>query len=96
MDSRLVGSFLICLKESFCNPELLQQYNRLNGTHLGKDIERSSITKMIDDATGYQEFLDKQFSLEMIGFMCFVGKCVWMPLMNNKEGREELLNAVSA
>jgi len=89
-------SYILCLNESFCNTELLKQYNRLNGSHLGNDVYRKPIEVMVDKATGYQEVIDKQFTLEMIGFMCFVYRCVWLPLMNNKEAREELFNVVSA
>jgi len=63
-----------CIREALNQPELLEQFDRLNETHLSK--RRSPLEQMIDEATGYPGFSEK----EMRHFFDFVRDYVWKPL----------------
>lgn len=69
-------------------PEFVKEFNRLSGCKLGID-NRAPITKMIDEATGYQTGLDKQESWYMQQFIGFVFACIWLPLAARAEGRQQ-------
>ena len=66
-----------CVETCVNNKELVSEYNRLNGTSIGK--KSTGINAFIDKACGYTF---NQF--EMLEFIDFVVKCVWMPLCENK------------
>lgn len=58
-------------------PEFVKQFNRLTGSHLFEDLKRAPITKMVDEATGYEEELKKKQHEYMQEFISFVWEVVW-------------------
>lgn len=74
-------TFEDCCKECVDNKELVKEFNRLSGTHLGE--LRTGIQIAIDKACGYDP--DKA---AMPKFIEFVRDCIWLPLAlkQNAEG----------
>lgn len=60
------------------NYELVKQFNRLTGLHLGEN--RSPIIRKIDESCGYDP--DKE---TLPVFIKFVYTCVWLPLCHDAE-----------
>ncbi len=71
---------LECCKQS----ELIRQFDRLSGTNVMQIFydKRAPITRMIDEATGYQKELDRKAHEDMQMFLCFIFECVYMPLVS--------------
>jgi hypothetical protein len=69
-------------------PELIKEYDRLQGSNLSRVLipqpdTRKPIEIMIDEATGYDRVksnIDEEFHKEMLNFINFVYDCVWLPL----------------
>ena len=80
LSESLLADFEAVLRECIKHPDLIKQYNRLNGTHLGEDT-RKPIVQMVDKASGYQEVLDKRGMEEFKGFADFVFQCIYLPLL---------------
>lgn len=77
-------NFQDCVIECCRNPELIKSYDRLHGSSLYRILIKDNRTKLeilIDQATGYQEVLNKKFEEEIKGFFSFVLAYVWMPLV---------------
>lgn len=70
-------TFAECVLETAKSRELLEQYDRLNGTNLS--MRGSAIEIMVDQATGRVE-------TEIPGFVAFVYECVWIPLLEKENG----------
>ena len=63
-------------------PELIKEYDRLQGSNLSRVLipqSQTPIVRMIDEATGYTN-IDEQFHKEFQGFIRFCFECVWLPL----------------
>lgn len=70
-------SFWDCLHSAVQAPELLAQYNRLTGNHLGDSARRTPLERLIDQTSGFEQTLAQQ-ELEAFGqFALFVKDCVW-------------------
>lgn len=67
-------TFQECAMTCAGNKELVREFNRLNGSHLG--VPRSGIEKAIDDACGYDPYAES-----LPQFLAFVYECIWLPLM---------------
>ncbi len=76
-------NFIEVLEECLYNKELVFQFNRLSGCKLGID-DRPDIHKKIDEATGYQEEVDKEQMYYMNLFAGFVWECIWLRLAGAK------------
>ena len=76
----LLADFEAVLRECIKHPDLIKEYNRLSGTHLGED-KRVPIVRMIDEQTGYQKVLDEKAVEEFKGFADFVFKYIYLPLL---------------
>lgn len=66
-------TFEECAQEAMRCPELLKQYDRLNGTRLSAGSS-APIETMIDEITGYKE---KQWH----DFLNFVRDYIWLPVV---------------
>lgn len=80
LSEALLADFEAVMKEVIKNDELIKNYNRLHGTHLGED-KRVPIVRMIDEQTGYQKVLDEKAMEEFKGFSGFVFRCIYLPLL---------------
>ena len=85
LSEALLADFEAVLRECIKHPDLIKQFNRLNGTHLGED-KRPPIVMMIDKQTGYQDVLDKRDMEEFKQFADFVFQYIYLPLLM-KENR---------
>ncbi len=66
-------AFLAVLSQCANTPELVAEFDRLNGTHLATLDQRKPLDALIDDATGRDaEALE--------AFLSFVWECVYLPL----------------
>lgn len=72
-----------CIKTT----ELVKEFNRLSKCNLGVD-KRTPIEKMIDEATGSQDGIDRQ---DMRKFVVFVYKFIWSPLIEGVKGERYYL-----
>ena len=84
-------TFQDCVLECCQNPQLIKEYDRLQGSNLARILcpepdTRSPIVRMIDEATGYDKILktnlDEQAHKEMQEFIGFCFDCVWLPFLN--------------
>jgi hypothetical protein len=75
-------NFQDCLKECCLNRDLVGEFNRLSGTNLTFIDTRAPITKMIDEATGYQKVLDERQHQDMQKFISFCFEFIWIPFLN--------------
>lgn len=66
-------NFWDCVLICAGNRELISQFNRLTGHHMGEN--RSNFVKMFDSVCGYDQ--DKEAFPE---FFAFVYNCIWLPL----------------
>lgn len=83
LSEALLADFVAVMRECIKHPDLIKQYNRLQGTHIGED-KRPPIIMMIDKQTGYQEVLDKRDMEEFKGFADFVFRCIYLPLLTQE------------
>lgn len=67
-------TFSECVVMCAGNQDLVQQFNRLTGFHMGED--RDALAQAIDKACGYDP--DKE---AFPAFIEFVDECVWTPLV---------------
>ncbi len=65
-------------------PELVKEFNRLTGCHLGQPEPRSLIDRLIDKATGYNGESDT----DMGKFCAFVRDAVYLPLLIEQTPQE--------
>ena len=80
LSESLLADFEAVLRECIKHPDLIKEYNRLSGTHLGED-KRVPIVRMIDEQSGYQTILDERDMEEFRGFADFVFRCIYLPLL---------------
>jgi hypothetical protein len=66
-------TFIGCLMQCLDTPELVREFDRLNGTHLGTVATRSPLDAAIDEATGRDKAALDQFA-------AFVYEFVWTRL----------------
>ncbi len=78
-------TFQDCVMECAKTPELVKEFNRLSDSHLFVDT-RSSLEKMIDEATGFQLEVARREHEAMQKFLDFVFACVWIPLIFGDSG----------
>lgn len=81
-------TFADCLIECAKNAEFVAQFNRLTGRHLGEQLKRSPIEKMIDATTGYEDILAMQQDEDLRAFIEFCHETVWtrMPVLTAANG----------
>lgn len=81
-------TFSECLIECAKNTEFVAQFNRLTGRHLGEQLKRSPIEKMIGATTGYEETLAAQQDGDLRAFIEFCHETVWtrIPVLNAGNG----------
>jgi hypothetical protein len=77
-------NFNECLIECCKNTELVNQFNRLQGTNISFQDKRVPIEKMIDETTGYDNPF-KNSHEDMMKFFDFVFEYVWLPLVYENE-----------
>ena len=70
-------TFLDCLREAVNNAELVSNYNRLTGEHLGESAKRSPIERLVDQATGHNKAIQDEEMQAMRKFADFVKDVVW-------------------
>lgn len=63
-------TFYDCLLACAENEDLVENYNRLRGTAVGKDL-RSPLEKLIDAASGYEQIIQQRLGDELAGFVSF-------------------------
>jgi hypothetical protein len=86
-------TFYDCLLESIRTPELIKEFDRLQGSNIMKIFyeKRKPIEIMIDEATGYNKVLEEKAHKEMHEFIKFVYECVWCRLssevINEKDNK---------
>ncbi len=73
-------SFEEALKESIKQPEMIREFNRLSGTHIGED-SRAPIVKMVDEVSGYQKVLDEKAREEFHAFANFIYEFIYLPVI---------------
>ena len=88
-------TFNDCVLECCKTPELIKEYDRLQGSNLSKVLipqpdTRPPIVRMIDEATGYQTNLDETAHKEMREFIGFIFDCVWIPLLFSATNQEAI------
>jgi len=92
-------TFTDCVIECCRTPELVIQFDRLNDSHLSDYLidRRPPIVRMIDEATGHEEYRAQQFHEAMQQFISFVFEFVWIPTINklNQEANPCLKNQCS-
>lgn len=73
-------TFYDCLMACSENDDLVQEYNRLNGTAIGRDL-RSPLDKLIGSTSGYEQIVQMRMDEELVGFVHFAYD-IWqrMPL----------------
>lgn len=74
-------TFEECCHECIGNKELLREFNRLTGKHLGE--HRSGVIRTIDEACGYDPDMEA-----MPLFVAFVYDAVWCRMSRTREGNE--------
>ncbi len=76
-------TFQQCVYECCSNRQFITEFNRLSGRHALANIydNRPQITRMIDEATGYQTVLDKQAHEDFQALLMFIMEFVWIPLL---------------
>lgn len=62
-----------CLMECANTPELVKEFDRLYGCQLSTLHLRSPITRMVDEATGFERD-------QLRKFVAFVFRFVWVPM----------------
>jgi len=91
-------TFNDCVLECCKTPELIKEYDRLQGSNLSKVLipqpdTRPPIVRMIDEATGYDKVrtnLDETAHKEMQEFIGFIFDCVWIPLLFSATNQEAI------
>ncbi len=78
-------TLLECLFYCIEQKELVENFNRLNGTSIGVD-SRSAIEKSIDGVTGYLEVLAEKRNDEVGQFVNFVIEYIYLPVFWNNQG----------
>lgn len=68
-------TFIECVALCAGNQELVQEFNRLTGLHMGE--KRSGIDLAIDEACGHDP--DKE---AFPAFIEFVEECIWEPFLS--------------
>jgi hypothetical protein len=79
-------TFNDCVIECCKQPELIKQYDRLQGSNLSRILltdTRPAIVKMVDNATGYDKVMEEKSHEDMQGFISFIFEFIWIPLINN-------------
>ena len=76
----LLDDFTKVMQECLKNKELVREFNRLQGTHIGQDA-RTPFIKAIDQSTGYQAVLDKQNDEEFKLFADFIFRYIYLPTL---------------
>lgn len=66
-------NFQDVVMECLNTPELVREYDRLSGSHLGRVLKATPIEQMVDEATGWNEH-------EITKFIKFVDYYIWQPL----------------
>lgn len=61
------------------SPELVKEWNRLTGNHLGE--RRTPIDRMIDEVCGHDPDVEA-----IPAFVRFVYECIWVPLADSNGG----------
>jgi hypothetical protein len=56
-------------------PELVENFNRLTSSHLGKEL--SPLERLIDNATGYGSVIKEGERAELRKFVQLVYDCIW-------------------
>jgi hypothetical protein len=81
-------TFADCLIECAKAPGFVSNFNRLTGRHLGEQLKRSPIEKMIDASTGYEEILAAQQDEDLRAFVEFCHETVWtrIPVIQTVNG----------
>ena len=77
-DNRRGVSFYECLMACARRPELVSEFNRLTGRHVGEKLARSPLEAMIDEATGYEQCLAAQCDDDLRAFIEFCHDVVWL------------------
>ena len=70
-------TFQDCLYHCIANKELVREFNRLSGHHLGE--RRDGITKAIDEACHFDPDMEA-----MPDFVAFVYECIWLTLSQQR------------
>lgn len=70
-------SFSECVAMCAGNQELVREFNRLTGFHMGES--RTGLAWAIDEACGYEPDRDA-----FPAFIEFVDECVWTPLVDGQ------------
>jgi hypothetical protein len=75
-------TFNDCLLECVRTPELIKEFDRLQGSNVMRIFydKRAPITKMIDEATGYQKVLDAKAYEDMQKFISFCFEYIYIRL----------------
>ena len=73
----------ICVEQALAAPGLLEQFNRLHKCNLGAPDHRTDMNRLIDEATGYEKFMEGKREAEMKLFVSFVREYVWGRLAND-------------
>lgn len=70
-------TFETCCSECLKNKELVKEFNRLSGCHLGE--QKNGIDMAIDKACGYDPNKEA-----VPAFVNFVMECIWIPMVSSK------------
>jgi hypothetical protein len=73
-------TFYDCLMTCARSPDLVAQFNRLTGRHVGEKLIRSPLDLLVDQATGYDDMLKAQQDEDLSAFIEFCHTHVWLTL----------------
>ena len=71
-----------CIQYCAGVPELVREFDRLDGSRLATLERRSALDAMIDQATGRE-------AADAAAFAAFVAAFIWLPLYCNTRGDED-------
>lgn len=77
-------NFSDCLMECARTPQLVSEFNRLTGRHVGEKLNRLPLIQMVDQATGYEEVLKAQQDDDLGAFIEFCHEHVWLTLQDRQ------------
>ncbi len=80
--------FIDCLSECLSNKVLITEYNRLMGATISTPAVRAPIDIIIDDVTGYSKALKEQQEKELMSFIDFVFKNIWLPVCSHEQNKD--------
>lgn len=78
-------TFYDCLLECARTPDLVSEFNRLTGRHVGEKLARHPIEVMVDQATGFDQALAAYQDEDLRAFIEFCHDCVWTRLPRQSE-----------